>query len=84
MDTVVVKAKAWWKSRTVWANILGVTIAFIEQIMAVFTDSGIQVPDGFTEFMLGALGVGNVILRFITSGPVTAGMKDKPMEVALK
>lgn len=67
--TVVVEAKPWWKSITILANVVGVLIMFLTSIAEL---EFLQNVPYLESWVIGALGVLNVILRVVkTVGPVT-------------
>lgn len=64
--TVVVTAKPWWRSLTVWLNVAGIGAALLTGLLELdFIKS---------SWNIGVLGVLNVMLRvFKTTQPVTVG-----------
>lgn len=61
-------SKAWWASRTLWANVVG-------GVVAVGTAFGLDLgldAEAQTAIVGGIMAVLNVILRFVTKGPVSA------------
>lgn len=58
--------KVWWKSKTLWFNIITVLVGVIGEVTDVFTLNA-QV----SKIFAGILAVGNFILRFLTETPVT-------------
>lgn len=54
--------KKWWKSKTLWVNILSVVAIIVQDV----TGNDILPP----ENQAAALGIINLILRSITGGPV--------------
>ena len=60
--------KAWWRSRTIWINILGV----IAEGGQLLTDVKVVPPGTITM----ALGLVNIVLRKLTTQPI--GATDQP------
>lgn len=59
--------KNWWTSKTVWVNILTVLVG----IVGVVQVSAGTLPPAALPYLTMAGGILNVILRFVTSQPVT-------------
>lgn len=57
--------KDWYKSKTVWANVLSTTVAVLSLLGAH------PLLAEYSEHVLLAVGVLNVLLRFVTDQPVT-------------
>ncbi|RLC74623.1 MAG: hypothetical protein DRJ03_31650 [Chloroflexi bacterium] len=57
--------KEWWKSRTVWFNVL----AFIVAVAAEFGYTG-ELPDEWAVFVPAAVAIINLILRWLTKEPI--------------
>lgn len=60
-------SKVWWASRTLWANIIGGAVA-------IGTAFGLNLgldAESQTAIVGGIMTIINVILRFMTSAPVT-------------
>ena len=55
--------KSWWKSRTIWANVIAVAS------MAIVDATGVTWLDA--EGQLAILGVINLIMRALTKQPLT-------------
>lgn len=67
--TVVVDAKPWWQSITIWINILGIIVMILTGILEL--EFLASIPN-LQAWILGILGVLNVILRVMkTVAPVT-------------
>ena len=60
-------SKIWWASKTLWANVIGGAVAIGT---AFGFDLGLA-PEDQTAIVGGIMTVINVILRFMTSAPVT-------------
>ena len=60
--------KAWWKSRTIWVNVLGGAVE-VGQLLGQLQ----VVPPGTVAM---ALAVANIVLRRMTSQPI--GATDQP------
>lgn len=58
-------SKPWYKSRTMWFNILnvGLMIASLTEIISI-------IPAEWTDYWLAAIAVGNILLRMDTSKPL--------------
>lgn len=60
--------KPWWRSKTVWANLLAVAGVFLSQFAGI--DLGAEVQ---AEILVIIMGVVNLVLRFRTTEPITGG-----------
>jgi hypothetical protein len=60
-------AKAWYLSKVFWFNALSVVLFFMESQELINL-----IPPGYTDEFASILGLVNLGLRFITSGPLTA------------
>ena len=60
------EAKPFWKSKTLWANLAVVLVGVADQFIA-----GGLIPPEWTPTVLGFVGVVNVILRTVTTAPLT-------------
>ena len=58
--------KPWWRSRTIWFQIVTFSIAVAEAVVDV-------VPPEWQGYLLASVAILNVILRLDTTGPVGAG-----------
>lgn len=86
MAQVLVKAKPWWKSATVWVNGVVITAAVLVEVQEALVElpAGL-VPGWLTEALITALAVVNIVLRVAkttlpttTSGQPTAKAVDAP------
>lgn len=74
-------AKPWYLSKMVWFNALSVALFFMESQELINL-----IPAGYTDEFASLLGLVNLGLRFITSGPLTANaekaevLNDKVLE----
>lgn len=60
--------KAWWKSKTIWANVLGAAAEGIQVFAPV-----LPIPPGTITMVLAGV---NIILRRVTTQPI--GATDQP------
>jgi hypothetical protein len=66
---VMVRAKPWWQSSTVWLNAVGIVVAMLTGFLEL--DFIREIPS-IQSWNVGILGVLNVVLRvFRTVAPVT-------------
>ena len=67
---LIVPVKPWWKSRTVWANVL----ATLASILLFVNDSArlIDLPPHIGAWLLLAAGIINIILRTLVNQPIDA------------
>lgn len=63
--------KAWYTSKTVWLNILGLLVLLVKQA----TDTHL-IPDA--SIGVSVLGMLNIVMRFVTTMPV--GASTQPVE----
>lgn len=56
--------KPWWRSKTIWFNVVTVLLGFIQIVNQHFV-----IPP---EWLAYIMGLGNVILRFITETKLTS------------
>lgn len=76
--TVLVPAKPWWQSKTLWLNALVILAGLLE----VVRESGQLLPATAAWVGVGLAGV-NLILRTLTTQPVAAGAnRVKPVDPA--
>ena len=70
MEAELTVAKPWWKSRTIWAQLLPLVVA----ILALLADDQLlsNHPQAVAGLFL-AIGVINIVLRSITGQPLTRG-----------
>lgn len=61
-DRKTVKGTVWWKSKTLWFNIITVGLAILQLVPGIY-----PVPPEVLTFVLG---VGNILLRLVTVGPI--------------
>lgn len=59
------KAKPWYKSRTMWFNLLNVVL-----MIASLTEIITIIPVEWVDYWLAAVAVGNILLRMDTSRPL--------------
>ncbi len=59
-------AKPWYQSKTIWFNILTTGLAILS-----LTEFGAIVPASWAKYIAFIMAAGNVLLRFISDGPVT-------------
>ena len=59
-------AKPWWESKTVWVNVLSVLVLALNStdVISIF-------PPSWTPRLAGLLALANIVLRFVSSQPVT-------------
>jgi hypothetical protein len=74
-DEMTVSAKPWYASKVVWFNALSTALFFLasDEIQRL-------VPNGGTEAYMSLVGLVNLGLRFLTSGPVTGNAR-KAIEI---
>lgn len=63
--------KPFWESRTFWANAL----VALSAILLLATQQ-FELSERVLEWLLFASGVTNILLRFVTSQPITTGHAD--------
>ncbi len=70
MKARLTAAKPWWKSRTIWAQLLPIMVA----ILALLADDQLLTnhPQAVAGLLL-AIGVINIVLRSLTGQPITRG-----------
>lgn len=56
------KLKKWYKSRTLWFNLVTLLLGVTEVVTGVYAIPG--------DYLLLVNGVGNVLLRFLTTEPI--------------
>jgi hypothetical protein len=61
--TVTVKKKPWYKSKTIWANLIGTGIEVVS------TTAGLPIPPKTLTYISF---VGNILLRLISKSKITA------------
>lgn len=71
MDTTVVVAKPWWKSKTVWVNLLAALISIAAELQ-----HAIPLPERVSTYVVAVVAVANIVLRLLTAQPVTASMSE--------
>jgi hypothetical protein len=59
--------KQWFQSKALWFNIITIAIGFVEVISKTYPIS--------PEMLAIIMGVGNIILRFLTGEPIAIGNK---------
>lgn len=70
MEAQLTTPKPWWKSRTIWAQLLPIAVA----ILALLADDQLLTnhPQAVAGLFL-AVGIINIVLRSITGQPITRG-----------
>lgn len=63
------EAKPFWQSKTIWVNVVALLVAII-------TSLNIN-PSWWPQFSIVALGIANVILRFLTGEPIDLSLIKK-------
>ena len=63
-------AKPWYKSKTVWFNIFSIGGAILGGVVGLLPTLEVVIPPTAYAITLFCLGVGNIILRAITTGPI--------------
>lgn len=69
-DAVVVSAKPWWKSKTLWLNLIAAALIALE---AQFTLLQPYLPGNVYAWFAVVLTVSNAVLRVITAAPLAFG-----------
>lgn len=64
------ESKPWYRSKTVWFNILSIGGAILGGVVGLLPTLEMFIPPVAYAITLFALGVGNIILRAITTGPI--------------
>jgi len=64
-------AKPWYKSKTIWANVIVIVVAIGLYLQ---TQPGV-IPDQYAVYFAAFLGVLNIILRFLSDQPITLTKK---------
>lgn len=67
------KAKVWYKSRTIWANIIVVVVAVGIYLQ---TQPGV-IPEQYAVYFAAFLGALNIVLRFLSDQPVNVPFTGK-------
>jgi uncharacterized membrane protein len=67
---VMVPAKLWWQSKTVWFNVLGALVGIIGVFLENYQPLGIVLPPGWAAWLAMIALVGNFLLRFQTAQPL--------------
>lgn len=65
MTTVTTTSKKWWQSKTLWFNIIGLVLALAGELSKAFPSGQVAQISAFV------LTIGNIILRLITTQPIT-------------
>jgi hypothetical protein len=66
-------SKPFWESKTFWANLIIALVAVLE----LANVSPLPLPEGSGEWLIFAAGVLNILLRFVTTQPVTMTDENK-------
>jgi hypothetical protein len=64
-QTLTTTSKKWYTSKTIWLNIIGLVIAAAGELSNAFPAGQVAKVMGFV------LTIGNIILRLITTQPIT-------------
>ena len=56
-------AKAWWKSKTIWASLIVAVIAIIQAVTGF-------IPEGYVGYVLLVVAVLGIVLRYLTGQPI--------------
>jgi hypothetical protein len=64
---VTTVTKKWYTSKTIWLNVIGLVIAAAGELSNAFPSGQVAKVMGFV------LTIGNIILRLITTQPITGG-----------
>lgn len=68
------KIAGMYKSMTMWFNgLIGMALVGLPEIKSSFPELQSYLPEGFFKYSMGALIIGNILLRFKT----TKGLQDK-------
>ena len=65
-------AKSWWKSKTLWANAAVIGLGIADQLVA-----GGLLPKEWIPAVLAMVGIVNVVLRTVTTAPLTTSAAPK-------
>jgi len=68
--------KPWYKSKTVWFAILTVGSTVLTGVAALLPTIKVVLPVAVYQITLFAVGMVNLILRALTTGPIDWGVKD--------
>ena len=63
-------SKPWYRSKTVWFNILTIGGAFMDGLIGMMPTVQPLVPVEVYPFLLLIVGLVNMILRVVTTGPI--------------
>lgn len=63
-------SKKWWQSKTMWVNIAAIVVA-VQQLLTDLPSD--VVPGWLLASVAGLLAVVNIILRLVTSKPISRG-----------
>lgn len=58
--------KPWWKSKTIWFNVLMAVSAVLTEVESWLADSVFNTPEWATELIILFAAVVNIVLRMIT------------------
>lgn len=73
--TVAVEAKPWYRSRVVWANLIAALVAIAAELQ-----NALPLPEQVSTYVVAAVAVANVILRFVSVQPVTVSAQPQVAE----
>lgn len=64
------RTKAWYRSKTVWFNILTIGGAMVDGLLGLMPMVEPLVAPGVYPMVMLAVGIVNMVLRAITNGPI--------------
>lgn len=70
MNAVIVTAKRWWHSKTLWLNLIAAALIALEGQFALLQP---YLPGNVFAWFAVALTVANAVLRVITAAPLVFG-----------
>lgn len=73
-DAVVVSAKPWWKSKTLWLNLISAVLIALESQFSMLQP---YLPGSVYAWIATVLTVSNAVLRVITAAPLAFGFGGK-------
>ena len=62
--------KPWYKSKTVWFNVLTIGGAVLSGVAGLLPTLQLLIPPEVYAITLFTIGVGNIVLRTLTTGPI--------------
>ena len=75
-----VEAKRWYQSKTVWFAVLTVGSTVLTGVAALLPTIEVVLPVAVYQITLFAVGMVNLILRALTTGPIDWGVKDDSLD----